>query len=94
MDSNLVNQHTTNMGVYKVYVAVFVRFDSQGGMRPKYLEWQDGTRYQITKTKFIEKAPSRCGGINLIRYTVIIENKQRYLFFEKDLERWFVEKES
>ena len=82
------------MSIQKVCVAVVVRFDSEGGMHPKYIEWQDGTKYYINKVKFIEKAPSRCGGINLVRYTVIIENKQRYLFFEKDLERWFVEKEN
>lgn len=77
----------------KVYVDVSVRFDAQGGMTPVSIFWSDGTEYEIDRILDVRKAASlKAGGFGL-RYTVRIQNRERYLFFEQGekVERWFVE---
>ncbi len=76
----------------KVYVGIKARFLSEGGMRPTELIWRDGRKYSIDKVKFIERAPARSGGVLVKRYTVVMDGLEKYLFYDKENERWFVEK--
>ena len=76
----------------KVYVGVVAKFLPDGGIRPIEMIWVDGKHFSIDKIKFIDRAPSKAGGINTIRYTVMICGQERYLYYEKPTERWFVEK--
>ena len=83
----------------KVYVGVQCRFDAFGGMRPQEITWEDGTRYEVDRVTDIRPAPALRAGGQGDRYTVWINGKQSYLFFERCAEpvgacigRWFVER--
>lgn len=73
----------------KIFVAVDVRFSPTGQMTPKAIHWSDGRRFPIDEVTDMRKAASLKAGGRGIRYTCLIEGKQRYLFFEDP--RWFVE---
>lgn len=75
--------------VKRVDVPVKAYFTSKGDIIPLSIIWKDGTEYQIDKVTDIVKAASlKAGGCGL-RYTVFIEGKQTYLFYEDPM--WFVE---
>lgn len=83
----------------KQYVDVDVFINADGHMRPKTIHWISGERFEIECVKKITPAPALKAGGQGDRYTVIIENKERYLFFERTTEtdddalvgKWFVE---
>lgn len=73
----------------KVFVEVTARFDTDGKITPLSLVWEDGTIYEIDRILDKRRAASlKAGGMG-IRYTVMIQGKQSYLFYEEP--RWFVE---
>ena len=83
----------------KVYVPVAVWFDEQGRMLPSIILWEDGRKYEIERVTDIRPAPAMRAGGQGDRYTVWIDGKQSYLFFERydtvsgcSLGRWFVER--
>ena len=83
----------------KVYVGVDVMFDERGQMRPTYLTWEDGTRYEIDKViDCCSSASLKTGGCG-DRYTIRVGGRETYLFFEHSstpytnyVGRWFVER--
>ena len=83
----------------KVYVPVDVEFRSDGTMLPRIITWEDGTKYEIDRVKDIRQAAAMRAGGQGDRYTVILDNQERYLFFERPTDsddvsmvgRWFVE---
>ena len=83
----------------KVYVEVNASFGEDGQMYPKSLVWEDGTRYIIDKVTDIRQAAAMKAGGQGDRYTIIINGKHSYLFFERStnlygnvIGRWFVER--
>lgn len=73
----------------KVYVKVNADFTPEGQLRPRSITWKDGHVYEIVRViQQIRAASTKVGGCG-IRYTVVIEGKERFLFREED--RWFVE---
>ena len=75
--------------VRKVFVEVTVKFDSEGSMIPLSITWEDGRLFEIDKVTDIRKAASlKAGGIG-VRYTIMTNRKQTYLWYEEP--RWFVE---
>ena len=83
----------------KVYVKVDVGFDELGRMLPRSLVWEDGTLYTIDKVTDIRQAAAMKAGGRGDPYTVSVQGKQSYLFFERSLNlsgrvlgRWFVER--
>lgn len=83
----------------KVYVAVNANFDEYGRLIPKMLTWEDGTKYIIDKVTDIRQAAAAKAGGQGDRYTVWIQGKSSYLFFERstnltgnNIGRWFVER--
>jgi len=75
---------------YKVYVDVTEIRTKDGFIRPVSFVWEDGNEYIIDRV--IDARPGhslKAGGYG-IRYTVEIEGKQSYMFFEEN--RWFMEK--
>ncbi len=85
----------------KVYVPVDVRFDEQGCMLPHIITWEDGKKYEIDRVTDIRPAPALRAGGQGDRYTIWINGKQSYLFFERyatvtgcNLGRWFVERKA
>ncbi len=83
----------------KVYVPVEVQFRSDGVMLPRMITWEDGTKYEIDRVSDIRQAAAMRAGGQGDRYTVYINGKQSYLFFERsanqtgnNIGRWFVER--
>ena len=83
----------------KVYVPVKACFDADGNILPTEITWEDGRKYRIDKvTKIRQAAAMRSGGQG-DRYTVMINGRESYLYFERsadltgpNLGRWFVER--
>ncbi len=78
----------------KIEVEVVVRFLKNGGMRPLFLVWENGTRYEIDRVKYIERARAHVSSVLPVRYTCLMGGREKYLYFEREEERWFVEKVS
>ncbi len=83
----------------KVYVEVTASFAEDGRMLPQSLVWEDGMTYHIDKVTNICQAAAMKAGGQGDRYTIIINGKQSYLFFERStnlsgnvIGRWFVER--
>ena len=73
----------------KVYVGVELSVSPQGDVRPRTTIFEDGNKYQIDRLRQKCRAHATKVGGTGIRYTVIICNKQTYLY--EDDGRWFVE---
>ena len=73
----------------KIYVSVGLKVDTEGDKIPVAILWSDGKVYGIDKIKYKTPATSLKVGGRGIRYTVMIDGKERYLFDEDG--RWFVE---
>lgn len=85
----------------KVYVEVFSTTTPDGRMIPRALVWEDGTRYKIDRVTDVKQAPALKAGGQGDRYTIWIDGRQSYLFFERNgsssgrsIGRWFVERRS
>ena len=88
-----------NARALKVYVPVEVQFRSDGVMLPRMITWEDGTKYEIDRVTDIRQAAAMRAGGQGDRYTVLINGKQSFLFFERspdqtgnNIGRWFVER--
>ena len=83
----------------KVYVDVKVDFRSDGVMLPRIITWEDGREYEIDRVSDIRQAAAMRAGGQGDRYTIFVQGKQSYLFFERspnqtgnNIGRWFVER--
>lgn len=83
----------------KVYVAVAARFDDAGNLIPTSITWEDGREFEIDRVTDIRQAAAMKAGGQGDRYTVWINGRQSYLFFERNasiagnnIGRWFVER--
>jgi hypothetical protein len=74
----------------KEYVDVVTYHRKDGQIKPLYIVWNNGVKYEIDKVVQITRAASLRAGGTGIRYTCMIQGSQRYLFLEED--RWFIEK--
>ena len=88
-----------NTNTIKVFVPVEVQFRADGAMLPRTITWEDGTRYEIDRVTDIRQAAAMRAGGQGDRYTVQINGRQSYLFFERspnqtgnNIGRWFVER--
>lgn len=73
----------------KVYVGVELSVSPQGDVRPRTIIFEDGNEYQIDRLRQKCRAHATKVSGTGIRYTVIICNKETYLY--EDDGRWFVE---
>lgn len=85
----------------KVYVEVVTVTKPDGLMLPRSLVWEDGQRYKIDRVSQIKPAAAMKAGGQGDRYTIWVNGKQSYLFFERNssltgnnIGRWFVERRS
>lgn len=85
----------------KVYVQVKVDFREDGIMLPRKITWEDGREYEIDRVSDIRQAAAMRAGGQGDRYTIYINGRQSYLFFERsanqtgnNIGRWFVERRS
>ena len=80
----------------KKYVKVIAEFDEDGRITPIQLIWDDDRRFEISKVSNVGRVASSVGGTGY-RYTITIENKERYIWledvkFDKAIgARWFIE---
>ena len=93
LDIKLPTAQNKVMNYVKVFVSVNAVFNKSGGVLPKSILWADGNEYKIDKVVLRERAPCKSGGVLPFRYTVIMNGQVKYLYYERDVERWFVEKE-
>lgn len=85
----------------KVYVSVAAFFKEDGSVKPTEITWEDGRRYPIDRVLDVRQAAAMKAGGQGDRYTIQINGKQSFLFFERSanlsgakLGRWFVERRS
>ena len=78
----------------KIEVEVVVRFLKNGGMRPLFLVWENGTRYEIDSVIYFERACVHVSSVLPVRFICVMGGREKYLYFEREEERWFVEKVS
>lgn len=72
----------------KKFVSVLVSVDEVGNKKPKSIDY-NGQEYIIDRVLGMKRCASfKAGGIGE-RYTIRIEGKETYLFYE--MGRWFVE---
>lgn len=74
----------------KTYVDVLAKFDCTGNVIPMRIKWEDGRIFLIDNVIDIRRAASIKGGGLGIRYTVVINGKQTYIW--RDDDTWFVER--
>lgn len=75
----------------KVYVDVFSLYTKEGDVIPLKIKWKDSATYDIDKVLDVRKAASlKAGGCGL-RYKCRIQGRERYLWFEVNENKWFVE---
>ena len=79
----------------KIYVEVNASFNEDSLMIPKFLVWEDNTTYHID----IQQVAALKSGGQGDRYTIHVNGRQSYLFFERSanlsanvIGRWFVER--
>ena len=70
-------------GNAKVYVPVTVKFREDGMMLPREITWEDGTSYLIDRVTDIRQAAAMRSGGQGDRYTVHINGRKSYLYFER-----------
>ena len=70
-----------------------------GDMIPREITWEDGRKFEIDKVSDIRQAAAMKAGGQGDRYTITVQGKQSYLFFERstnqtgnNIGRWFVER--
>ena len=78
------------MNQLKVYVKVLAEFYEDGRILPLSVIWEDGRKFDIDKTTDIRRAQATKAGGTAIRYTVLINGRQTYLFCDDG--KWFVER--
>lgn len=77
----------------KVYVSLVLRVGTDGSMYPIELLWEDSARYAVDKVMHVfPSPPQHVGGAGTQKYECLIEGNRRDLYYEKDANRWFVEK--
>ena len=67
----------------KVYVQVKANFRADGIMIPTSLIWEDGMHYEIDKVTDIRQAAAMKAGGQGDRFTIWVNGKPTYLFFER-----------
>ena len=77
----------------KVYVAVYLKINNDGIMKPVAIEWTDGTLFEIFKILDVRNAPpEHTGGVLTRKYRVIVKGREKILYLDKQTNRWFVER--
>lgn len=74
----------------KVYVKVIAEINESGSVHPVSVIWEDGRKFNIDKITDIRRAVVTKVGGTAIRYTVLINGRQTYLFCDEG--KWFVER--
>lgn len=71
------------------YLTVIAKLHSFGKVEPLSVVWEDGRLFPIDKILDVRPCASLKGGGAGVRYTVVMQGKEKYLFFDKD--RFWIE---
>lgn len=82
-------QNNTEPNRRKHYVEVVARYDTEGGITPLSITWDDGRVFEITRILDVRRAASLRVGGRGIRYLCKIGERDSHLYFEDPA--WFVE---
>lgn len=74
---------------HKVYVEVTLKVSVDGEIRPLTIKFDDGIVYEVDRLKQRCRAHATKVGGTGMRYTIVINNHETYLF--EDDGKWFVE---
>lgn len=77
--------------IKKVYVDIIAQYGKDGRVTPLTIIWEDGQGYEIEKIRDVRNAASLKVGGTGVRYTVMLQGKEKYLFFDTNENKWFVE---
>ena len=81
------------MSKAKIYVKVAAEFTPDGLLKPMWITWEDGRKFEIQRITDCRRAASlKAGGVGL-RYTCIISGSPLKQFYEEKY-KWFVEAKS
>ena len=90
--------HITHANVYggqpdreKKYVDVVSLTTSDALVTPLYIVWDDGRRFNIDRVTNRRQAHSLKTGGTGMRYTIQVNGRQTYLYYDDYQRRWFVE---
>ena len=85
--------------IERVYVKVASEFDSTGYMLPTSITWADGRTFPIETVRDFRPANTTNNNYTNDCFTVLIQGKEKHLFFERidprftgRLGRWYVER--
>lgn len=78
-----------NIQCKKAYVSVNIDVDEEGKICPRLIRWNNGIEFNIQKVLYKCRASSKKVSGGGIRYTVLINGIESFLFNEGD--KWFVE---
>lgn len=70
----------------KVYVEVLAAHQINGECVPMSISFENGVEYKIDRVRSVERVAAVRP---TLRYTVIVEGKQTFLYLEEDV-KWFV----
>ena len=73
----------------RVDVGVTLKVSPEGNVWPLTITFENGKTYTIDRLKERKRAAATIVGGTGIRYTVVIQNRETYLF--EDEGKWFVE---
>ena len=73
----------------RVDVGVTLKVSPEGNVRPLTITFENGKTYTIDRLKERKRAAATKVGGTGIRYTIVIQNRETYLF--EDEGKWFVE---
>ncbi|NLC05347.1 MAG: hypothetical protein GX778_02355 [Erysipelothrix sp.] len=62
-------------------IDVVVKHYKDGRFIPLYIIWEDETKYKIDRITAIQEGASLKYGLQGMRFTCIIQNQYRYLFY-------------
>lgn len=80
----------TEPKVTKKYVQVAATFTPEGKLRPLWVTWDDGRKFEIDRVKSCVRAASRKAGGAGLRFTCMIQGHETVLYYEENY-KWFVE---
>lgn len=76
----------------KVYVAMRLRVDEEGRVRPTAVEWEERV-YPVDRVLDERMAPPAHVGAYLTRrYECLVSGRRKVFYLETQSNRWFVEK--
>lgn len=78
-------------GYKKQYISVQTLITSDGKLIPLILYIDDKNQYKVDKVLEMKRAMSAHVQGSGIRYKVLIQNKEKYIFFCDNEFKWFIE---